>query len=41
MDLGNVQGLCFPCHQKKTASENERELTHQERAWKALVLKTL
>ena len=36
-DLNGLQTLCRSCHVAKTAKENRREPTAQERAWQELV----
>ena len=36
-DVNGLQTLCRECHIQKTASENRRELTPGERAWRELV----
>ena len=39
--MGNLQALCRGCHIKKTAGENQRELTPAELRWRALLAATL
>ena len=40
-DPDGCQTLCRPCHIAKTASENRREPTPAEQAWRELVAETM